>query len=406
MTVNPLKARLSRKNIAATLKLRTALPLVVAAGLLGVASQAWAQTPSIDVLYYNSGMGGGGSPLTNINGVLWGDDYGTGNIYSYNTTTGATNIYSSSRNDDWAGFTLASNGYLYNTPNGYIQQVSPLSGAATQYYTGLNIQGNMALYNNILYGVATNGELVQFVPSNAAISIVGNIGSGSVTGLIDPQNSLFYGMTNSGGANGDGAIFSYNPSLGTKSTLFSFNNASGYNPFDTSGLAYNNGVLYGTMQSGGTNGEGTLFSYNIASGAYTVLQNFNPTDGEYPQGSVLYSNGVLYGTTQTGGANGAGDVFSYNLSNNSFTVLASFNTQYDEPHAGLTAVGSTLYGLTQNGAIYEVAGYQIGSSTTSTSSPTPSGGGTSVPEPSSLLLFAPALFGLGFVLKRKRDVAH
>ena len=399
MTVNPLKARLSRKNIAATLKLRTALALVAAAGLLSGASQAWAQTPSIDILYTNPNMTDSGAQLTNVNGTLWGEDKNTGIIYSYNTTNNVANIYSGSSGDTMA-FTYY-NGYLYNAPNNIIQKVNPSSGAVVSTYSESSYSpmfGTMLQYNNMLYGTSYYGSIVAFNPNTGSISSLGVNSKASIDSGFVNVNGMFYGTTWSGGTNGYGSIFSFNPVNNSITSLFSFNNTNGSYPEGTNPLAYNNGVLYGVTFEGGAGNNGVLFSYNIASNTYTILQYFNSATGTSPDPNVLYDNGVLYGTTMNSGANNNGTVFSYNLINNSFNVLASFNATDGAPSAGLTVVGNTLYGVTGNDAIYEVAGYQVGSITTPSS-----GDGTPVPEPSSLLLFAPALLGLGLILKRKQS---
>jgi uncharacterized repeat protein (TIGR03803 family) len=84
------------------------------------------------------------------------------------------------------------------------------------------------------------------------------------------------------------------------------------------------GNLYGTTESGGANGCGTVFKIT-ASGAETVLysfcaQNHSTMDGYAPYaGLVQATNGDFYGTTDLGGANtcesnlGCGTVFSLSV---------------------------------------------------------------------------------------------
>jgi uncharacterized repeat protein (TIGR03803 family) len=131
---------------------------------------------------------------------------------------------------------------------------------------------------------------------------------------------------------------------------------NGYNPVGT--LVYHNGSLYGTTRYGGSMGVGTLYKVDIATGAGTILHNFNGHDGGEPLSSLLYLNGMLYGTTAQGGATsgpngGYGTVFSYNLATGKERVLHRFGKYGDgaAPMAGLTYVGGKLYGTTFNGGM-------------------------------------------------------
>jgi uncharacterized repeat protein (TIGR03803 family) len=75
------------------------------------------------------------------------------------------------------------------------------------------------------------------------------------------------------------------------------------------------GNLYGTTSYGGTYNAGTVYKLSPAGGTWTVsvLHNFNPfdpSDGGNPAGRLLLVDGILYGTTQTGGIYGQGTVFA------------------------------------------------------------------------------------------------
>jgi uncharacterized repeat protein (TIGR03803 family) len=83
-------------------------------------------------------------------------------------------------------------------------------------------------------------------------------------------------------------------------------------PMDTAG----SGVLYGTTGAGGpaacTQGCGTVFSVDRATGAETILHEFQGgSDGELPVAGLIAKGGKLYGTTNYGGgANNYGTVFA------------------------------------------------------------------------------------------------
>ena len=89
--------------------------------------------------------------------------------------------------------------------------------------------------------------------------------------------------------------------------------------------------------------------------AYNSIYSFPSVDGAnpYAAGLTLVGN-TLYGTTQNGGAYNHGAVFSVNTLDYSYNVIYSFNSLPDgaNPYAGLTLVGNTLYGTTRNGGAY------------------------------------------------------
>ena len=61
------------------------------------------------------------------------------------------------------------------------------------------------------------------------------------------------------------------------------------------------GNLYGTTDSGGTSGLGTVFKIT-PSGALTTIHNFTGLDGQNPDGGlILGTDGNFYGTTRFGG---------------------------------------------------------------------------------------------------------
>src|SRR5277367_920977 len=70
------------------------------------------------------------------------------------------------------------------------------------------------------------------------------------------------------------------------------------------------GNLYGTTNSGGALGAGTVFKVG-PKGKETVLHSFaGGKDGANPQASLIMdATGNLYGTTNAGGASGAGTIF-------------------------------------------------------------------------------------------------
>jgi uncharacterized repeat protein (TIGR03803 family) len=140
-------------------------------------------------------------------------------------------------------------------------------------------------------------------------------------------------MTQGGGANKDGMIFSYDISTGTETDLHDFNGTDGRQPYGSL-IQARDSLLYGMTGAGGvndtTNGEkgvGTIFRYNISTDSETVLHSFGSgTDGKIPFSSLIQaSNGSLYGMTQYGGAKNNGIIFSYDPLGNTYSDIYEFN---------------------------------------------------------------------------------
>jgi uncharacterized repeat protein (TIGR03803 family) len=134
--------------------------------------------------------------------------------------------------------------------------------------------------------------------------------------IADSAGNLF-GTTYFGGANGNGAVFEIAKTTGgyasSPTTLVSFNGTTGASPH--AGLiADAAGDLFGTTYSGGTTSAGTVFEVSKTGGVYagtpTTLVRFNSTNGASPFGGLIAdASGDLFGTTDTGGTFGAGTVF-------------------------------------------------------------------------------------------------
>jgi len=162
---------------------------------------------------------------------------------------------------------------------------------------------------------------------------------------------LFYGTTDSGGQFGSGTVYTVNPKTGYQTVVHSFGGGSdGTSP--EAGLIDVDGTLYGTTSSGGANDHGTIFAINLSNGNESVLYSFGKgSDGVGPAASLVKVGGLLYGTTTQGGANGIGTVFTFDPANQHESVLYSFRNGGDGayPLAALTNVNGTLWGTTELG---------------------------------------------------------
>lgn len=155
----------------------------------------------------------------------------------------------------------------------------------------------------------------------------------------------------------------------TFTTLFSFDNTDGRNPY--AGLVQaTNGDLYGTTWAGNHDGNdyaGTVFQIT-PSGTLTTLYTFcsetNCADGSLPYaGLVQGTDGNFYGTTQAGGRDvpcdgltGCGTIFKIS-SSGTLTTLYTFCqtspcTDGTDPYAALVqGSDGNFYGTTEAGGL-------------------------------------------------------
>ncbi len=186
-------------------------------------------------------------------------------------------------------------------------------------------------------------------------------GVGSLGLLLIDSSGAFYGVTEIGGAYGDGTVFELSATPKNRrplSTLYAFRGVpDGASPYG--GLITDaSGDLYGTTYYGGRNGLGCVFELTPkGQGTYRerVLYSFNgAADGSSPTSTLLLGkSGELYGTTSTGGGScDCGTVFKVNQKSGKEAVLHSFTGGTDGayPYYGLTKDSSgNFYGTTVAG---------------------------------------------------------
>jgi uncharacterized repeat protein (TIGR03803 family) len=166
--------------------------------------------------------------------------------------------------------------------------------------------------------------------------------------------NTLYGLTEGGGFDNAGTVFSLDRRTGAETVMHSFeSNGDGMEPLYSS-LIDVDGRLYGTTQLGGTYGYGTVFSIDPKSGTERILHSFqnNGTDGVNPSGGLIDVDGMLYGTTSLGGSpNGYGAVYAINPRTGAETVVYAFRGadagDGSQPQDALLDYKGILYGTTE-----------------------------------------------------------
>ena len=299
----------------------------------------------------NSGGAHPHSGLVLLGGTLYGtadwSSFGAGTIFALQTDgTGFTNLYDFTARPD------------YTNSDGAFP------------YAGLFLSGN-TLYGAAEFGGSSgNGTVFAVNTDGTGFSVLHSFtvtfsphytncdGAGPRAGVILSGNTL-YGTTQGGGSSGKGTVFAVNTDGTGFATLHSFTttphstNSEGAAP--DSPLILSGRTLYGTTVSGGTAGNGTVFTLNTDGTSFSTLHSFTESfgsarvnsDGVSPLGPLVLSGNVLYGTAQAGGSSGQGTVFSLQTNGTGFTNVHNFrsNSGGANPN-GLIRRGTALYGTT------------------------------------------------------------
>lgn len=235
-----------------------------------------------------------------LNGSLYGTTYAggahfNGTIFDIKTSGGAlTTLYNFCT--------------LSGCADGIGPQAALVQGTDNSFY-GTTYDGGAFSYYGTIFKITNAGVYTTLHSFN------GTDGDEPIGGLVQAKDGNFYGTTQTDGANGYGTVFKMT-SGGTLTTIYNFCMmlfcADGSTP--VAGLIQGtDGNLYGTTFTGGAYGEGTVFSITTG-GTLTTLHSFDGTDGNQPWAALVQdTNGTFYGTTYSGGASSLGTVFSLSV---------------------------------------------------------------------------------------------
>ena len=270
------------------------------------------------VIYSFAGGSDGSNPYA---GLIQGSDgnfYGTtrnggpsdaGTVFRVTLAGVETVLYSFAGGNDGfeptAALIQGSDGNFYGTTSGggncgapfgcgTVFKITP-AGVETVLYSFAGPAGSD--------GAQPQGGLIQATDGNFYGT---TFRGGSSSGKAAACSVVFSGNQLSG----CGTVFKVTPA-GVETVLYSF--GAGSDGQNAAGLIQgSDGNFFGTTQSGGSSGNGTLFRCTPA-GVEAVLYSFaGGSDGSSPVAGVIQgSDGHFYGTTQTGGSSGNGTLFKY-----------------------------------------------------------------------------------------------
>jgi uncharacterized repeat protein (TIGR03803 family) len=263
-----------------------------------------------------SGGGPGGGVIFDASGNLYGTAqygglYGFGTVFELSPSNGGwtekvIHNFNNNGKDGFyphGGLTLDSAGNLYGTTaQGGANACGGVDNCGTVFEL---IRSNGGWTEKVLYNFEGNGKDGYFPAGGVTLDATGNV----------------YGATESGGADslgcggfGCGTVFvlTHNNGKWAEEVLYSFTDTPD-GSFPWQPILDEAGNIYGTTNSGGLDGVGTVFEIVHDNGRWIekTLHSFgNRSDGRLPLATVVRDKaGNLYGTTGGGGGHHSGTVF-------------------------------------------------------------------------------------------------
>jgi uncharacterized repeat protein (TIGR03803 family) len=229
--------------------------------------------------------------------------------------------------DPSAGLVQASDGFLYGTTSeggqfgkGTVYRIGLDASFTVMYHFGADsndgsrplaslIQAHDGRLCGTTYsGGAWNGGTVFCMTLDGRMSVLYAFGSspgdpaGSANPLIEGDDGSFYGTSNYGGSQDQGALFRLSPDRGIQVIDLWARPSGGL-------LKASDGNFYGTAFWGGESDEGWVYRVT-PSLKVTDVHSFDGPDGANPDGGLVEgADGRLYGATEGGGATDSGVLY-------------------------------------------------------------------------------------------------
>jgi uncharacterized repeat protein (TIGR03803 family) len=326
-----------------------------------VASTGWSE----NILYSFTAGSDGGFPVSGVTfdaaGNLYGTTYARGSGVCFNSG-GCGAVYELSPvSGGWQETTLHT---FAGGPDGGNPAGAILIDSSGNLY-GTTGESNLGFPGTPAGGTAFKLMLSGGSWVESVYNFFGTDGDNARGVLIQDNAGNLYGTTVIGGAYGLGSVYELSPTTSgswTNKILYSFQpGTDGENPYGK--LVFDGGGnLYGTTEIGGTAACfcGTVFELSPSkNGTWSeqLIHSFSSyPDGNGPMaGLTIDAKKNLYGTTQTGGSIGYGTVFELTPGSSGWTesILHNFGASGDGiyPVSVLTLdAHGTLFGTTREGS--------------------------------------------------------
>ncbi len=269
----------------------------------------------------------------------------------------------------------SNDGYIYGTTSGFgtgldgnIIRLNPNNYSYESIfqftdslgrYPGSIFQDSLSGY---IYGINTyggqydKGNIFKFNPYTNVYYILFSfdytLGAEPMGNLIPLNESLFYGVTKSGGNTIRGVLYSFNINSNEYSVLFNFSDSLGSSRKNI--MLASDSCIYGTTYFGGMNEEGVIFRFDLSTGVYSKLFDFSiPTGASMKSSLIEASNGKLYGTANLGGEHGGGVLFEFDMQTETYSIKHNFEYYKGLPIWYLSELEEgELFGCTNMGGYY------------------------------------------------------
>ena len=238
-------------------------------------------------------------------------------LFNFDATTGGPSL----------GLTLASYDLnFYGTTANTLFRFNPSTLALTVVHTFGSTEGSpfgppvQGTNKNYLYGLAaltdSTGTAYQLTVSTETFELLPSKVPGLPSGpLFLASDGYLYGTTANGGPYKAGEVFRMT-TAGAVKKLYSFTDGYDGGAPNAPLAEGKDGNLYGTAYNGGDYGYGTIFELSLPSYGVGSVYSFDGVDsaGGGPEAGLLAaSDGNFYGSTYSGGLDGMGTLFEWQL---------------------------------------------------------------------------------------------